>query len=367
MMRWEIGILLMVVCSIAFTQSPILDQAIQVVRNWLGDPQAEVYFSYADEAAEDLSGPRNEYVFDTTNYIISVNINTMKVVSWTPNLIHYMEIVQSDRSLLSDEQLKNIALFYASQYFPHWNEYPNWEVISIFKAKFKSLDRKKEAWFCAISLRPYFINDLGTKIPFLATCCDVRIDPYSGNVVGFGYDYMPMTITNLRPAFSPEDAKRRVEQAFLNMGAAQASAIWSATGFPYEDLPDGLVLGATQTSGLRLAYAFDYVLTVGTSETEDQFGTLQMPGRFRAAIDAHTGELFFYESLPGRRLASEKDKKILLEGLKKNISKSKSDTLLESNILKAGWQIWMISLMVMGLMFLLSIFLFFLFRCLSHR
>ncbi len=160
------------------------------------------------------------------------------------------------------------------------------------------------------------------KIPFLATGCSVDMNPYSGDIIGFGYHYMPMTVKSLKPAFSPEEAKRRVEKAFLNMGAAQASAVWSDTGFPYEDLPDGLVLGATQTSGLRLAYAFDYVLTVGTPETEDEFGTLQMPARFRAAIDAHTGELFFYEPLPGRRLGGEKEKQLLARGLKKPFNQS---------------------------------------------
>lgn len=43
-MRWEIWFLFMIVCSVVFAQSPILDQAIQVVRSWLGDPQAKVYF-----------------------------------------------------------------------------------------------------------------------------------------------------------------------------------------------------------------------------------------------------------------------------------------------------------------------------------
>lgn len=322
-MRWEIWFLLVAVCSVTFAQSPILDQAVQVVRNWLGDPQAEVYFVHDITTTEDLFGPRNEYVFDTKNYILSVNIDTMQIVSWSPNLMHYMEIVRTDLPLLNDDQLKDIAITYARQHFPYWNEYPNWEVVSIFKARLRDPDEQKIAWFCAVEVRPYFLNEQKVKIPFLATNCDIRIDPYSGNVIGFGYNYTPMTITNLIPAFSPEEAKGRVEQAFLNMGAAQASAVWSATGFPYEDLPDGLVLGATQTSGLRLAYAFDYVLTVGTPETEDEFGTLQMPARFRAAIDAHTGKLFFYEALPGHIYAGEKEKQFLEQGLKKAFNQPK--------------------------------------------
>lgn len=322
-----IWVLLVTICFTAFAQSPILDQAIQVVRNWLGDPQAEVYFVHDVTTVEDLFGSRNEYVFNTKDYIFSVNIDTMKITSWSPNLTHYMKIVQTDLPLLNDDQLKEIAITYAKQHFLHWNEYPNWEVVSVFKARLRDLDGKKIAWFCSIEVRPYFLNEQGMKIPFLATRCDVRIDPYSGNVVGFGYDYTPMTVTDLKPAFSSEEAKRRVEQAFLNMGAAQASAVWSATGFPYEDLPDGLVLGATQTSGLRLAYAFDYVLTVGTPETEDEFGTPQMPAKFRAAIDAHTGELFFYEALPGRMQAGERDKHLLEQGLKKILNQPKRDTI----------------------------------------
>ncbi|MER3501394.1 MAG: hypothetical protein C4295_07975 [Candidatus Fervidibacterota bacterium] len=329
-MRWEWLILFVSVCSVAFAQSPILDQAIQAVRNWLENPQAEVLFYGSENTSSDLFGPRNEYNFLTEDYIVTVNLDMMKVTAWTLRLEPYVKNAQIDRDPLSDEQLKTIAFSYAKQHFPHWNEYPNWEVAHISKVKVGNVDLnqigQKIAWSCSVWLRPYFFSE--TKIPFLATECWIRIDPYSGNIVGFGYNYTPMTISNLNPSFQPEEAKRRVEQAFLNMGAAQASAVWSDEGFPFEDLPDGLVLGATQTSGLRLAYAFDYVLTVGTPETEDKFGTLQMPARFRAAIDAHTGELFFYEILPGRIHAGEKERQLLAQGLRKTLNQPKSRNIV---------------------------------------
>ncbi len=163
--EWLILTLLMVGCSFALAQSPILDQAIQVVRDWLGDPQAEVIFVHDIDTTEDLFGPRNEYVFfvKSRNYHISVDINTMRVVHWFIDPLIYIDNTNTDQPLIEDNVLKNIAINYAKQNFPHWNEFPYWEITSIFKTRFHNLDRTKYAWCYIIDLRPYFLDDDGKK------------------------------------------------------------------------------------------------------------------------------------------------------------------------------------------------------------
>lgn len=277
-------------CEPNLTAQTELERAIQVVRNWLGDPKAPVTFLHEDKSSIDLFGPRMKLCFKAPLYTqIYVDLSTMKVVSWTRE-----HTVQGDRPLLSDDEIKKIAYNYAQQNFPHFSEYRNWD-ISIFKFKLRTPTGGK-AWSYSVDLFPYFINDQGQKVPCLTTHCGVGIDPYTGEVYGFGYNYMPMTLKSLTPNFSPSEAKTLIEQAFMKLGASKATAVMSSTDDPiFIDMPDGLVIGATQTSGMRLAYAFDYVVTVGAPGHEDEFGTTKSPARWHAAIDAHTGELFYRE------------------------------------------------------------------------
>lgn len=131
-----------------------------------------------------------------------------------------------------------------------------------------------------------------------------------------------MTLTNFLPNFSAEEAKTRIEQAFLALGAAQANAVMSSPDPPYDIMPDGLVIGATGASGLRLAYAFDYVVTVGALGYEGEFGTEIEPALFRASIDAHSGELFQIEYYLGS--AGTKGASTLLKGSQQKESKPHS-------------------------------------------
>ena len=302
--RWFVIGLVLFVHHFSWSQSPELEQAIQVVRNWLGDPDAPVEFERADKVPIGLSGPTNEYVFNAPGYSsIAVDLNTMTVVSWVKK-----HVFPTGLPLLSDEQIKNIAFNYAKANFPYFNEFPHWET-DIFKFG-SPLSKERGILKAVVLVTPYFINAQGQKIPFLVAGCRVNIDPYTGEVYGFGYKYMPMTLTNLTPNFSAEEAKVRIERAFQNLGAAQAVAVMSVPEDIFVDAVDGLVIGATQTSGLRLAYVFDKVITTGAPGYEDEFGDAEHPALWRAAIDAHTGELFYREYWLGS--ADEEDKKLLL-------------------------------------------------------
>lgn len=287
--------------SVAFGQDPVLEKAIQVVRDWLGDPQAEVLYERSEQTPLDLEGPQNHFIFNTDRYRVEVDVDTMEVTGWWLRLETYAESAQIDRPMLSIDQIKNIALNYARQHFPHWNEFPYWEFGFVYPLTATNWDNTKEALIYIVSLGPYFINDAGQKIPVLTTGIGVSVDPYSGEVVGFSYSHMPMTLTSLTPSFSAEEAKVIIEEAFRKLGAARVKAVMSADSEDsiYSDVPDGLVIGATQTSELRLAYAFDYVETVGAPGYEDVFGDGSWTVCFRAAIDAHTGELFYLQYYSG--------------------------------------------------------------------
>lgn len=349
-MRHIIGFVIVLWASsfiVAQTQEE-LNQAIQVVRNWVNKPQGEVVFVLTRDWSHDLYGPRRECEFHAPGYEVTVDLPTMTVVGWSRYLFHWVKNARTDLPLLSEDQIKSIAFNYARRHFPHFNEFPNWE-ITLQKSKVEDLifGTEKVAIHYLADLYPSVTNPQGQKIPILTTHCGVGVDPYTGEVIGFGYSHLPMTLTNLNPNFSPYEAKQRVEQAFRDLGAASAIAVMSSTeDMIYRDLPDGLVIGATQTSGLRLAYAFDYVVTVGMPGREDEFGTFDEPVFWRAAIDALTGELFHREQYCGS--AGPKEKAILLKGLQRGQSKLR--LFLES------WQ-WRwgigISVLVMGCIFLL--------------
>ncbi len=349
-MRHIIGFFIVLWASsfiVAQTQEE-LNQAIQVVRNWVNKPQGEVDFVMTTDGSIDLYGPRRDADFHAPGYEVTVDLTTMTVVGWRRYLFHWVKNARTDLPLLNEDQIKSIAFNYAQRHFPHFNEFPNWE-ITLQKGKVEDLifGTGKVAIHYLFDLHPFVTNPQGQKIPVLTTHCSVSVDPYTGEVIGFGYSHLPMTLTNLTPNFSPYEAKELVEQAFRDLGAVSAIAVMSSTEeMIFRDLPDGLVIGATQTSGLRLAYAFDYVVTVGMPGREDEFGTSDEPVFWRAAIDALTGELFHRERFLW--IDGGKEKSILLKGLQRGQSKLR--LFLES--WQWRWGIGIIVL-VMGCFFLL--------------
>jgi hypothetical protein len=173
-MRWFVIGLTLLANSLSWAQTPELEQAIQVVRNWLGDPDAPVEFERADKVPIGLSGPTNEYVFEAPGYHgITVDLNTMTVVAWVKE-----HVPLAGLPLLSDEQIKNIAFNYAKANFPYFNEFPHWET-DIFKFG-SPLAEERGILRSIVWVLPYFINAQGQKIPCLVTGCGVNIDPYMG-------------------------------------------------------------------------------------------------------------------------------------------------------------------------------------------
>lgn len=284
---------------------PVLQQSIQVVREWLNDPQAEVEFRFHVDTSLGLSGPRNAFHFRHGIYEIIVNIDKMKIISWSIDFMDWADQARTDLPEKSEAEIIHIARDYAIQHFPYFNEFSEWETtVTPFHVE---TFQGKEATEYIVSFTPYVTNKLGVKIPVLTTICSVDIDPYEGKVIGFYQRHIPMTLTNLMPNFSIEEAKTRMEQAFLNLGAAQAIAI-----IPSEQCYEfGLVIGATQTSGLRLAYSGG-AETVGSPGYEEEFGTEEEPQIWYAAIDAHTGELLYREPILGA--VNERSKERLLYG-----------------------------------------------------
>lgn len=96
-------------CSFAFGQQncKTLNQAIQVVRNWLGDPNAVVQFKYSVDYSFDLCGPNNDYKFQAGIYCVTVDINTMTVTSWNIHPKVYVQNAQTNLPMLNEEQIKN--------------------------------------------------------------------------------------------------------------------------------------------------------------------------------------------------------------------------------------------------------------------
>lgn len=328
MVCWLVISLTIVAVTVAAAQTQ-LEQAIQAVRNWLGKPDALVVYVGKMDYSMLLTGPRNSFKFETPGYRVTVNLDTMKVTGWNRPSYAWVNKARTDLPMLSEEQIKNIALNYVQQHFTHYKEFSDWK-ITVWRSLEENMDGTKSAYRYHVDFEPYVTNKKGQRIPILTTLCGVDVNPYGqGEVIGFGYYHMPMTLTNLTPSFSEEEAKTVIEQAFLKLGAAQATAVMSSSeDLAFTIMPDGLVIGATQTSGLRLAYAFDYVKTVGAPGYEDDFGDAEHPANWWAAIDAHTGELLCVDAWSGIK---EPSKKSSLKGSPKQKSSRKGQERSNSN------------------------------------
>jgi len=68
-----------------------LNQAIQVVREWLGDPDEVVSFHGSWNLPFDLCGPSNYYEFKVLKYFVKVDLETMKVTGWYIDSDFYIE------------------------------------------------------------------------------------------------------------------------------------------------------------------------------------------------------------------------------------------------------------------------------------
>ncbi|MGC8784209.1 MAG: hypothetical protein ACP5RN_07465 [Armatimonadota bacterium] len=289
-----------------------LEQAVQVVRRWLNMPEAPVHYFVSDTGSNELTGPRRHILFEAPGGIVTVDLLSMTVVAWSYHWLHWAKDARTDLPEKSENEIRAIAWGYAQQHFPPLAEFPNWDVcVERHMMEDLFFHTGKRAALYQVDFNPSVFNTAGQKIPVLTTGCSVHVDPYTGNVVGFSFRHIPLTFTQFDPALSPEQAKAAVEEAFRQLGATDACAVMrSEEDAVFVWAEDGLVIGANDTSGLRLAYLFDYVVTYAAGDLANQFGSLDAPYLWRAGIDANTGELLYRDLYLGA--ATEKQRALLL-------------------------------------------------------
>ncbi|MCS7277979.1 MAG: hypothetical protein NZ531_03930 [Aquificaceae bacterium] len=225
----------------------------------------------------------------------------MFVVSWSKTDDTWLPYVNTNLPEKSNDKLIALARNYASQNFPGWQDFPHWQG-KIF-GRIKNSGYGKTVRSQVIGFVPYFINDKGEKIIFEPAGCNVQIEPYEGNIISFSWRYnLEMTLprNQLNPTLTPLEAEVIAEQKvrdwvaqilFQEGYSIPSSVVFDATLSDPNDPDQGwwgdsrLVIGATETSGLRLAYRIDKIQAkdVNTGETLDEWNY--------ALIDAHTGEL----------------------------------------------------------------------------
>lgn len=294
----------------AQTDEQLLQDAIQVIRDFVGDQSINPLFSGEESRVMFFEGPYRNFRFIWVpgyDYIkVRVNPSPMYVCSWRKADDAWLPYVDTNLPEKSDNELLTLARNYASQYFPGWNDFPYWQGSII--GRIKSSGYNKIVRSKIIEFNPYFYFN-GNKILFAPAGISIRIEPYQGNIISFHWYYnLKMTLPSnlLNPALSPLEAESIAEQKVRNWVAQilaeegysiPDNVIFEATLSDPNDPDQGwwgdsrLVLGATENSGLRLAYRIDKIQAKDTitGEVLDEW--------IYALIDAHTGELL---SMPQR-------------------------------------------------------------------
>lgn len=93
----------------------------------------------------------------------------MRVEGWLIHLPDYVHDAMTDLSILSEDKIKDIAFNYAQQHFPHFKEFPNWEITFVEKNLLKNKNKVgqviKEAWIYLFSLIHILLIVLDRKYP----------------------------------------------------------------------------------------------------------------------------------------------------------------------------------------------------------
>ncbi|MER3500878.1 MAG: hypothetical protein C4295_05250 [Candidatus Fervidibacterota bacterium] len=282
----------------------LLHDAIQVVRDFVGDQSLTPLFTDEENRVMFFEGPYRNFSFSwIPGYIyIKVRVNPfpMYVCGWCKADDAWLPYVDTNLPEKSDNELLTLARIYASQHFPGWNDFPYWQ--GRIMGRIKSSGYNKIVRSKIIVFKPYFyFNE--NKIFFEPAGISIQIEPYQGNIIAFHWHYnLKMTLPSnlLNPTLSPLEAESIAEQKVRHWVAqilAEAgysmpdNVIFEATLSDPND-PDRdwlgdsrLILGATENSGLRLAYRIDKIQAKDTitGEVLDEW--------IYALIDAHTGEL----------------------------------------------------------------------------
>jgi hypothetical protein len=290
------------------TDEQLLQEAIQVVRDFVGDQSLTPLFTGEENRIFFFEGPHRifEFFWIPGYSYIKVRVNPMPVsiVRWSKTEDTWLPYVNTNLPEKNDKELLTLAQNYAILNFPGWNDFPFWQskiVGRIKESGYGKIVRIRIIWF-----QPYFVNDNGDKIIFVPAACTVCIEPYEGHIVSFSWAYnLKMTLprSQLNPTISPLEAEAIAEQKVREWVAQQLAkagysipndVVFEATLSDPNDPDQGwwgdsrLVIGATETSGLRLAYRIDKIQAknVNTGEILDEW--------IYALIDAHTGEILRY-------------------------------------------------------------------------
>jgi hypothetical protein len=228
----------------------------------------------------------------------------VSIVGWSKTEDTWLPYVNTNLPEKNDKELLTLAQNYAILNFPGWSDFPFWQskiVGRIKKSGYGKTVRTRIIWF-----QPYFVNDNGNKIIFAPAACTVCIEPYEGHIVSFSWAYnLKMTLPRgqLNPTISPLEAEAIAEQKVREWVAQQlaevgysipSNVVFEATLSDPNDPDQGwwgdsrLVIGATETSGLRLAYRIDKIQAknVNTGEILDKW--------IYTLVDAHTGKILRY-------------------------------------------------------------------------
>lgn len=307
-MRQALGIilsLLIVNGLVAQTDEQLLQEAIQVVRNFVGDQSFTPLFTDDESRIAFFEGPFRKFRFSWIPgyYYIKVRVSPspMSVVSWSKTDETWLPYVNTSLPEKNNDELLTIARIYASQHFPGWQDFPYWQGKILGRIKDSGYGKVVRSRI--ITFMPYFMNSNGEKIVYAPAGCTISIEPYEGRIISFSWEYnlkMTLKSNQLNPTLTPSEAEAIAEQEVREWIAqilAQAgysipsNVVFEATLSDPSDPDQGwwgdsrLVIGATETSGLRLAYRVDKIQAkdANTGEVLEEW--------FYALIDAHTGEL----------------------------------------------------------------------------
>jgi hypothetical protein len=302
----------------------LLQEAIKLIRNFVGDQSLKPLFGGEDKEVWFFEGPCRVFEFGWIPGYRSIEVRVsplpVSIVYWSKTDDTWLPYVNTNLPEKNDDELLTIAQNYASKNFPGWEDFPHWQ--GIIYGKFKHSGYGKTVRSRLICFYPYFVNDRGDKIIFAPAGCSIRVEPHEGRVLSFSWHYnLKMTLSNdqLIPTISPSEAKaiseRKIREWVMQrvteeikeaereghpipkdvilkgmekIKKIEIEAMLCDPEEPYQKWWGNLrlIIGATATSGLRLAYLIDIrVKDPETDEVRKWKGLL---------IDAHTGQILRY-------------------------------------------------------------------------
>lgn len=160
--------LLLIGSLFAQTDEQPLQEAIQVVRDFVEDQSLTPLFTDDDDQIWFFEGPHRVFEFSWVPgyYCVRVRVSPapMFVVGWSKTDGVWLPYVNTNLPEKSDDELLTLARNYASQNFPGWQDFPHWQGKIMGKIKesgYNKVIRARVIWFL-----PYFVNDYGDKIVF---------------------------------------------------------------------------------------------------------------------------------------------------------------------------------------------------------